>query len=179
MADDDGPNYAELSPPDDKRPSEYTYIERRSEIYRLIEEAGHPHNLERSQRELADRYDVSQAQISKDVQRLREFEAQHNEERATSVTSWLSEKTVMQHLEAAQKAEEMGDLAEAAEHFQAAMDAQMDYTDFLFKLGQLDEAPTSIEMEGDAAEAYMGMLKQAAEEGERVERERESGGSRG
>jgi predicted DNA-binding transcriptional regulator YafY len=174
---DDGPNYAELNPPDDKSPDEYTHVERRCEIYRLIEEAGHPHNLERSQRELGDRYGVSQRQISKDIDKLREFEAKHNKNRATSVTSWLSEKTVMQHLDAAQKAEEMGDFEKAAEMYQQAMDAQMDYTDFLFKLGQLDEAPTSIELEGDAEEAYMSMLKQAADTGDRIDRERAGGGA--
>lgn len=174
---DDTPEYAELSPPDDKAPDEYSYVERRAELYRLIEEAGHPHNLERSQRELGERYGVSQRQISKDIQRLREYEAEKNGTRAKSVTSWLSEKTIMQTLEAAQNLEDAGKLEEAAQLYREAMDAQMEYTDFLFKLGQLDEAPTSVEIEGDASEAYMEMLRQAAEEGDRIDDERDRGGS--
>ena len=176
MADDDGPEYAELSPPDDTPPDEYSYVERRAELYRLIEEAGHPHNLERSQRELGERYGVSQKQISKDIQRLREYEAANNSQRAKSVTSWLSEKTIMQTLEAAQNLEDAGKLEEAAKLYREAMDAQMEYNDFMFKLGQLDEAPTSVEIEGDASEAYMEMLQQAADEGAEVEAKRERGG---
>lgn len=149
---DDTPNYAAISPADDKHPKDYSYIERRAEIYRLIEEAGHPHNLERSQQELADRYGVSQKQISKDIQRLREFEAEHNTERTQSVTSWLAEKAVMQAVQ--------------EDDFERALDLQMQYNDFLFDLGAMDKAAQPVEIEGDAGDAYMEMLRQAHEQQE-------------
>lgn len=64
------PDYAAVSVPAKSRTT-YTYVERRAEILQLIEEAGHPRAL--NQRELADRYDVSQQQISKDLDRLDEY----------------------------------------------------------------------------------------------------------
>jgi murein L,D-transpeptidase YcbB/YkuD len=146
---DDTPNYAAMSPPDDKHPKDYSYVERRAELYRLIEEAGHPHNLERSQSDLADRYGVSQRQISKDIQRLREFEAEHNTDRTKSVTSWLAEKAVMQAVQ--------------ENDFERALELQMEYNDFLFELGELDREAQGIELQGDAGQAYMEMLRQAHE----------------
>lgn len=158
MPDDDTPNYAAISPPDDKHPTDYTYVERRAELYRLIEEAGHPHNLERSQDDLADRYGVSQRQISKDIQRLREFEAKHNTDRTKSVTSWLAEKAVM------------GAVQEG--NFEKALSLQMQYNEFLFDIGELEREATSVELEGDAGQAYMEMLRQAHERAEEEERAR-------
>lgn len=148
MSDD--PDYAALSPPSDTHPKDYSYIERRAELYRMIEEAGHPHNLERSQQELGDRYGVSQKQISKDIQRLREYETKHNEERTKSITSWLAEKAVM---DAVQR-----------DDFEKALELQMEYNDFLFNTGDLDQEAQGIALEGDAGQAYMRMLEQAHEQ---------------
>lgn len=55
-------------------PTEYTYVERRAELLQLVEQAGHPKAINQS--ELADRYDVSQQQISKDLDRLDEYTRQ-------------------------------------------------------------------------------------------------------
>lgn len=173
MADDewDGPNYAELAgqAPFDKPPEEYSYIERRAEIYSMIEDAGHPRNLERSQQELADRYGVSQPQISKDLKNIREFEGTHNGTRARAVTGWLAEKTVMKHIEAAKELEEAGMASEAADRFERAMEAQLQYDEYLFEVGALEAAADELRIEGDAGEAYMEMLRQAHEEGLEME----------
>jgi len=155
--DDDGPNYAAISPPDEKHPKDYTYVERRAEIYRLIEEAGHPHNLERSQAELGKRYGVSQKQISKDIQRLREFEAEHNSERSKSVTSWLAEKAVMQAVQ--------------NDNFEKAMKLQLKYNEFLFDIGGLERESTTVSIEGDAGQTYMAMLEEAHQKYEDDRRE--------
>jgi len=155
--DDDGPNYASITPPDEKHPKDYTYVERRAEIYRLIEEAGHPHNLERSQAELGERYGVSQKQISKDIQRLREFEAEHNETRTKSVTSWLAEKAVMQAIQ--------------NDDFEKALRLQMQYNDFLFDTGGLEREATAVSIEGNAGDTYMAMLEEAHQQYEEDRRE--------
>jgi hypothetical protein len=63
--------YRAVNVPADKPPSEYSYVERRAEILELIEEAGHPDALTKTR--LADRYDISPAQITKDFDRLREY----------------------------------------------------------------------------------------------------------
>ena len=67
----DSIDYRGIPIPDDKRPPEYDWRERRAEILSLIEQAGHPGLLNQTQ--LADRYDTSQSNISKDFDRLREF----------------------------------------------------------------------------------------------------------
>lgn len=51
-----------------EEPSEYHYTERRAELLSLVQEAGHPRALNQSH--LADRYGVSQSQISQDLDRL-------------------------------------------------------------------------------------------------------------
>jgi len=63
--------YREVNVPGDKPPSEYSYVERRAEILELIEEAGHPDALTKTR--LADRYDISPPQITKDFDRLRGY----------------------------------------------------------------------------------------------------------
>lgn len=69
------PNYRKLSPPEGKVPEEYTWAERRSELYDLIERAGHYRNLERTQRELGRRYGVSHTTIQNDIKAINEWTA--------------------------------------------------------------------------------------------------------
>ena len=61
------PDYSAVDLPS-KDPTEYTYVERRAELLQRVEEAGEPSVL--NQTELADTFDVSQQQISKDLDRL-------------------------------------------------------------------------------------------------------------
>ena len=67
VEDCDEPNYSAVDLPSKDR-TEYSYVERRAELLQLIKEAGHPRAL--NQTEVADRYGVSQQQISKDLDRL-------------------------------------------------------------------------------------------------------------
>ena len=64
------PDYAAITP-SAKPPTEYTYAERRAELLQQIEDLGHPSAV--NQTELAERYGVSQQQISKDLDRLDEY----------------------------------------------------------------------------------------------------------
>lgn len=63
----DEPDYSAVDLPSKDR-TEYSYVQRRAELLQLIREAGHPRAI--NQTELADRYGVSQQQISKDMDRL-------------------------------------------------------------------------------------------------------------
>lgn len=65
-------DYAAVDLPDtDAKPrTEWHYTQRRAELLQLIREAGHPGEL--NQTELAEKYDVSQQQISKDLGRIGE-----------------------------------------------------------------------------------------------------------
>lgn len=66
------PDYRQLSPPENKPPDEYTWSERRAELYDMIEQAGHYRNLERSQRDLGRRYGVSHTTIRNDINAILE-----------------------------------------------------------------------------------------------------------
>jgi len=70
----DAPNYDTVDIPS-KPPSEFTYHERRAEILQQVRDLGHPSMVH--QGELADRYGVSQQQISKDLDRIAESVRTH------------------------------------------------------------------------------------------------------
>ena len=61
------PDYSAVDLPSKDR-TEYNYIQRRAELLQLIEEAGEPSAL--NQTEWAEKFGVSQSQISKDFNRL-------------------------------------------------------------------------------------------------------------
>lgn len=61
------PDYSSVDLPSKDR-AEYNYIERRAELLQLIEEAGDPKMI--NQTEWAEKFGVSQQQISKDFDRL-------------------------------------------------------------------------------------------------------------
>ena len=61
------PDYSSVELPSKDR-TEYSYVERRAELLQLIEEAGDPSAL--NQTEWAEKFGVSQQQISKDFDRL-------------------------------------------------------------------------------------------------------------
>lgn len=67
----EAPDYRAVEPPPEKEPEDYSYVERRAEILSAIERAGSPSNI--NQHRLADRYGVSDSQISQDVDRLGEY----------------------------------------------------------------------------------------------------------
>ena len=69
------PNYATTEPPEGKPTEEYTTHERRAEILQLLTETGSPFAIK--QVRLAERYDVAESTISRDMDRLRESVAGH------------------------------------------------------------------------------------------------------
>ena len=95
----EGPNYRKIDPPppSEKPLSEYTYVERRAKIYDLIEEAGHYRNIEQSQHQLGERFNVSQTQIHKDIKAVNKFIADNLGNNAESELESLKNRAV-QHL---------------------------------------------------------------------------------
>lgn len=71
----DSPDYTAVEIPATKPPDDFTYQERRADLLRQIRDLGHPSMI--NQVEAADRYGVSQAQISKDLGRLAESVREH------------------------------------------------------------------------------------------------------
>lgn len=126
-------DYATLPIPDDKLPSEFTYGERRSELYDLIEQAGHPRNLERSQEELGKRYGVSQRQISKDIERIRQYEAERVGRDADANTEFVLQRSVRGLLE--------------DEAWRDAARSQLDYYGWLFDIGEREKTPDKLDVD--------------------------------
>lgn len=68
------PDYTAVEIPT-KPPCEFTYQERRADLLRQIRDLGHPSMI--NQTEAAERYDVSQSQINKDLDRLAKSVREH------------------------------------------------------------------------------------------------------
>jgi len=96
---DTEPNYRALTPPEDKPRSEYSYVERRAEIYDMLERAGHYRNLERSQRQIGDRYGVSHTQIQKDIRRILAWKREHLGDHTEAELATLKTKAVQDALD--------------------------------------------------------------------------------
>ena len=130
------PDYSTLPVPDDKPPTEYTWAERRSELYNLIEEAGHPRNLERTQEQLGKRYGVTQRQISDDVQAIREFEGERVGKDARAETEFVCAKAVRSLLDEGK--------------YKEAADLQLSYFEWLQDAGVEERAADKLDIGGQA-----------------------------
>lgn len=115
----DQPNYRSLEPPSDKPLSEYTAAERRAKIYNLIEQAGHYRNIETSQEELGNRFDVCQQMISKDIRVINEWMKEELGNNAEAELESLKNAAVRELLRE-NRYDEAYDLA--AEHFRLLQD---------------------------------------------------------
>lgn len=163
--DGEYPDYMALAgqAPFDKPRTDYSEIERRAELFLMVQEAGHPKNIEQSQSGLGDRFGVTQQMISKDMAVLREYIAAHDTERAKGVLDVLVEDTVGKYVEAADRAEEAGRLDEAAQQMREALTVQREFVEYLMESGEMDSAAEQIEIDADPSDAYMQMLKQMNE----------------
>ena len=130
-------DYATHPVPNDKPPDEYTWPERRSEIYNLIEEAGHPRNLERTQEQLGRRYGVSQRQISDDIEAIREYEQDRVGDDAKANTGFICQKAVRELMDD-------GEYKDAAE-------LQLKYNNWLQDTGEQDKEPEKLEHSSDGS----------------------------
>ena len=84
------PDYTTLEPPADATPDEYSTHQRRADLLRRIREAGSPRGI--SQRREADRYDVHESTISRDMDRLRESIDDHLADDAKLTTKMLFDR---------------------------------------------------------------------------------------
>lgn len=125
------PDYSAVKVPA-KPPTEFTYAERRAELLQLVEQAGHPASL--NQTELADRYDVSQQQISKDLDRLDEYIRESlSDRRDLEIRSVL--RRSMQGL---LQQEEYYQAAKVAETYDEYMDRRINTLEFRRRLDHLE-----------------------------------------
>jgi len=127
------PDYRAVNVPEDKPPAEFTYVERRAETLQIIEQAGHPRAINQSR--LADRYDVSQGQISQDVDRLRGYIVDNIDETTVdSITETVYQKSVQELMS-------NGD-------YKDAVKAVESWNDWLMDRGKVDKEPDKHEVDG-------------------------------
>lgn len=91
-------DYASVNVDEDKPPEEYHYTERRAEIFRFVEQSGSPARINQSQ--LAERYGVTQGQISQDMDALGEFVDEALGQRAKLTTRSMFKRVVDELLDA-------------------------------------------------------------------------------
>jgi len=135
----DTPNYRKLAPPDDKDPEEYTWAERRAELYDMIERAGHYRNLERSQRELGDHYGVSHTTIQNDIQAVLTWQKAHLGNHAEGELETLKTKAIQELIDA-------GDFADA-------YDLMRKHYQTLMKMGRKDSKTEHVAVDARVEEA--------------------------
>lgn len=129
------PNYRAINPPNDKPRDEYSYVERRAELYDLLEEAGHYRNLERSTRELGNEYGVSHTTIQKDIKRLLAWKADHLGENAHAELETLKTKAVRDALDNNEPGEAYSIISQHLSNLQS--------------LGIVEKEPNKHEMSGE------------------------------
>jgi len=127
------PDYTTLEPPDEKPPDEYTTHERRAAILRVVFEAGTPSAV--NQRRLADRFDVHESTVSRDMNRLRESIDSHLGADAKLTTRALFERTVRE--------------LQTEGEWKAAWDVAMDWNEWLADLGEQHREPQKSALDVD------------------------------
>jgi hypothetical protein len=129
---------------DDKEPQEYHWTERRAEIYRLMEKAGHPDSI--SPTRLADRYDVSKSQISQDKSRLQEFIVEQiDETQVDAITSTVFQTAVQELMD--------------NDEYRKAVKTVADWNDWLADRGHVEREPDRLEANVSLEDQFMSNLK--------------------
>lgn len=132
------PDYYQVDVPQQKDPTDYSYIERRSEILGLILERGSPHGVKQAR--LAERYDVSESQISQDMDRLRTHVENHLGRSAKMTTRALYQKTI----------QNLQDEGEYREAFEVAME----WNKWLQDIGKQETEPERHEISGELSSEH-------------------------
>lgn len=132
-------DYSAIPVPDEKRPPEYTYNERRAEILQLIEQKGHPWGFNYS--ELGRRYDVSHETIRKDFALLKDWYQDRIGEDAKVSSDLAYRRIVQEHM--------------AAGKYDKARRALDSWNDWLWELGEQERAPDTLEVSSEGGGPIM------------------------
>jgi len=137
------PDYRKVSLPDDEPRSEFTYVERRAAILRIIEKRGHPWGLNKSQ--LGREFGVSDAQIHKDLDRLKEYYSNLIGEDARTASELAYRRIVQEHMD-------NGD-------FEKARRALDSWNGWLQDTGEQEKEPEQVEHSGSLFELPEGVTE--------------------
>lgn len=147
------PNYQRISPPPEKDPTEYTFAERRAELFDMIQRQGGYRNLNKSQRALGERYGVVHRTIQKDIDRILAWKDEHLGEHAESELSLVQGRGVQDYLQAAKEYREKEQYEKAGECMAKAYELSSDHLEDLQEAGLKDKAPDKTEITGSGGGA--------------------------
>lgn len=116
-----------------KPPTEYHYTERRAELLQIIRQKGHPRALNQTQ--LADRYGVTQQQISKDLDRLGKHVTETLGDRRDLVTESVFHRSIDGLLEQ----EEYRKAAQTVKDWNEWLDQRKDLAEIEERMDRLEE----------------------------------------
>lgn len=138
-----GHDYSQIPIPSDRPMPNWETEERRAWLLRKLKQYGTWRNVPMHQVDVADDFQVSQQSISQDLKELRKYIRFHAGDRAISMTEMVAQRAV-------------SELQEDEEWFKA-LQAQLDYNEFLFELGRLERAPDkkqvqNVNLEANAAD---------------------------
>lgn len=129
---DNIPNYDVIEPPEDTPKAEYGTHERRAAVWREMKAAGSPAKINKA--DLAREFDVARSTIYRDMERLREWCDESLGDDAKLTTRAVFESVV-------------GDLMDSDDWRakKAALDAVMDWNEWLADLGEQHREPDKVE----------------------------------
>jgi len=126
-------DYYNIDVPQGTDPEQYEWWERRAEILDLILQRGTPHGV--NQARLAERYGVSESQISQDMDRLRQHVDQHLGQSAKMTTRAVYQKAVEQ--------------AKSNGEWRDAFELTMEWNEWLQDIGEQETEPDRHEISGE------------------------------
>jgi len=126
----DGVDYSAVEIPT-KPPTDFDVTERKADLLKQIQDLGHPNALP-PQRELGDRYDVCQQQISRDLDDIADFVSENLGRRRDLVTESVFQRSITA-------------LLEEGEYRKAAQTVK-DWNDWLTDRKELDELAEELEL---------------------------------
>ncbi|WP_049971135.1 HTH domain-containing protein [Haladaptatus cibarius] len=131
-------DYRVITVPEDTPPDEYSWQQRRAEILQIIERANHPRAV--NQTRLGERYDVSQSQISQDIDRLREYIVDAiSETRADAFTESIYRTAIEGLLE--------------QDDYRGVVRAVESRNDWLFDRGKMEKEPETHHVENEVTQS--------------------------
>jgi len=139
-------NYRAVTVPDDVPPAEYSYVVRRAEILELIEEAGHPDAIKKIR--IAERYDVSPSQITKDFKRIRDYIRETLGHQRHAISESLYQKAIREYSERGE--------------YDKAIEALESWNEWLREEGIRDTEAEEAAVTHDATEAYAALVGAAS-----------------
>lgn len=133
-------DYEEVTIPDDKPESDFTWQQRRALIYEDMKNAGHWKALPYTYRQYGERFDTDHTNIVNDIQRLIEYEQERLGDRADTELELVKGKAVSDWLQAAENARKDADYETAAACMSNAYNLISKHYRTLMEVGIIDDS---------------------------------------